>query len=145
MNPLEQIIQFLKSTDELKTASTLLSTFAKYSSNVDQHDIIARLYHDIKDYQNSIIYTEKTLALAASPQQLYVARANLAKLYNHINNPDKALQYINANLTVNPTDYEAMMEKVFALYLQGNTDKSKQLTEQLLNDHNTPEIVLNRS
>lgn len=145
MNPLEQIIQFLKSTDELKTASTLLSTFAKYSSNVDQHDIIARLYHDIKDYQNSIIYTEKTLALAASPQQLYVARANLAKLYNHINNPDKALQYINANLTVNPTDYEAMMEKVFALYLQGNTDQSKQLTEQLLNDPNTPEIVLNRS
>ena len=120
MNPLEQIIEFLKQTDELSTARLLLKTFNKYSNSIDQYDTIARLFNDVKAYPEAIEAAEKTLALSANPQQLYSSRANLAKLYNHNNEPYKALNYINANLSINPNDYEALMEKVFSLYLQAD-------------------------
>lgn len=144
MDPLEHIIQFLKQTDELQTAKVLLNTFAKYSQTVEQTDQLARLLNDIKDYPNAIKQAEKVLALSANPNQLYSARANLAKLYNHTNEPLKALQYINANLTINPTDYEALMEKVFSYYLHADFEQSKQLTIQLLNDPHTPSNIIER-
>lgn len=144
MNPLEQIIEYLKSVDELKIASDLLKIFDKHSNTLEQYDTVARLFNDVKDYPNAINAAEKTLALSANPNQLYSARANLAKLYNHINNPQKALQYINANLSVNPQDYEALMEKVFSLYLKADFEKSKELTVQLLDDPNTPNNIRER-
>lgn len=144
MDPLDHIIQFLKQTDELQTASTLLKTFKKYSTGLHQFDQLGRLFHDVKDYKEALECTEKTLALASAPQELYAVRANLAKLYNHTNQPQKAIQYIDANLAVNPEDYEAKMEKVFSYYLAADPEKSKALTEELLADPKTPDNIRDR-
>lgn len=144
MDPLEQIIAFLKQTDELLVASTLLKTFKKYSTEVEQYDQLGRLLNDVKDYHEAIDCAQRTLVLASNPHQMYAARSNLAKMMNHINSPDKALQYINANLDVNPDDYEAKMEQVFSTYLLGNLEKSYELTKQLLNDPNVPDNIRTR-
>jgi tetratricopeptide (TPR) repeat protein len=144
MDPLEHIIQFLQKVDEIETTKTLLNTLTKYSQSVEQTDQLARLLNDIKDYPNAIKQAEKTLVLCSDPQQLYAARANLAKLYNHINEPLKALRYIDANLYINPHDYEALMERVFSFYLYADFEQSKQLTLDLLNDPNTPSNIRER-
>jgi tetratricopeptide (TPR) repeat protein len=144
MEPLLSIIEFLKQTDQLTVASTLLSAFEKYSQTLEQKDVLGKLYNDIKNYKKSIQLTEEALALSSTPQQLYSCRANLAKLYNHTNNPNKALMYINANLKINPNDYEAIMEKIFSLYLNADFKSSKQLTLQLLTDQNTPKNIKDR-
>lgn len=145
INPLEQIVEFLKSANELKVASELLKTFEKYSNTLDQYDTLARLFHDVKDFPSSLRNAEKALASAKTPQELYTIRSNIAKVSNHLNLPEKALQYINANLTINPDDYESKMEKVFSLYLAGKSEQSKTLTKELLNDPNAPKTVRERS
>lgn len=144
MDPLDHIIYFLKQTDELQTASTLLKTFKKYSTELQQYDQLGRAFHDVKDYKESLDCTEKCLALAKTPGEMFAIRANLAKLYNHTNQPQKAIQYIDANLAINPNDYEAKMEKIFSYYLAAEPDKSKALTEELLTDPNTPDNVRDR-
>lgn len=144
MDPLDHIIYFLKQTDELQTASTLLKTFKKYSTELQQYDQLGRAFHDVKDYKESLDCTEKCLALAKTPGEMFAIRANLAKLYNHTNQPQKAIQYIDANLAVDPNDYEAKMEKVFSYYLAAEPNKSKELTEELLADPNTPDNVRDR-
>lgn len=144
MNPLDAIISFLVKNDELNTANQLLHTFEKYSSQIDQFDQLGRLYNEVKNFPKAIDCAGKTLALSQNPHQMYSSRSNLAKMYNHVNNPDKALQYINTNLIITPDDYESKMEKVFSLYLKGNLTESYQLTKELLNDSNTPDHVRNR-
>lgn len=141
---LHQIIDFLKQTDQLSTATHLLQAFENYSPLLEQKDLLGKLYNDIKNYQKSITITEQALALSATPHQLYSCRANLAKLYNHTNDPEKALIYINANLRLNPNDYEALMEKIFSLYLKADFEASKKLTIELLNDPETPENIKER-
>nr|QMP83625.1 MAG: hypothetical protein [Caudoviricetes sp.] len=144
MDPLEHIIQFLKQTDELETASILLKSFKKYSNSIEQYDQLGRLFHDVKDYQEAIDCAERTLALAANPNQMFAARSNLAKLYNHTNQPQKALNYINANLSVDENNYEALMEKVFSHYLSGDLVSSQKLTEHLLSIPELPKEVKDR-
>ena len=144
MDPLEHIIQFLKQTDELKTASILLKSFKKYSNSIEQYDQLGRLFHDVKDYQEAIDCAERTLTLAANPNQMFAARSNLAKLYNHTNLPQKALNYINANLSVDENNYECLMEKVFSYYLSGDLVSSQKLTEELLSIPELPKPVKDR-
>ena len=144
MDPLEHIIQFLKQTDELETASALLKSFKKYSTSIEQYDQLGRLFHDVKDYSEAIDCAERTLVMAANPNQMFAARANLAKLYNHTNQPQKALNYINANLSVDTNNYECLMEKVFSYYLSGDFSASQKLTEELLSNPELPKTVKER-
>ena len=46
MDPLEHIINFLKTTDELQTASILLKTFKKYAKDIEQYDQLGKLFND---------------------------------------------------------------------------------------------------
>ena len=144
MDPLDLIISQLSKFDELETARTLLTTFKKYSSSIEQYDQLGRLFHDVKDWPSAIECAEHTLALAPSTQALCSARANLAKLNNHANNPASALRYLNANLLVNPDNYEYKMERLFSNYLLGNFDESRAEVEQIMNDPDAPIEVVNR-
>lgn len=143
-DPLSQIIDFLKNADELSAAEVLLDTFAKYSGSIEQHDQLARLYHDIKQYPKSVMYAEKVLEMAITPAQQYSARANLAKLYNHVNEPWKSETLSLENLRLTPNNYEAKMELSFSYYLQAKPEKSEQLLRELASDPGTPDEVRGR-
>jgi len=145
MDPLEHIINFLKTTDELKAGSDLLKVFKKYSTSVEQYDQLGKLFNDVKDYYEALDCAETTLVLAKDPNQLYKVRCNLAKMYNAINQPQKALNYINANLSLGINNPEMLMEKLFSLYLAGDMQESQKITEDLVNDPNTPKEVLEKA
>lgn len=143
-NPLDFVVSFLKQTDQLKTGSILLEAFKKYSCTMEQYDQLGRLFHDMKDYKNSLECTLKCFESANLPKERYAIRSNLAKLYNHMNEPEKSIACSEENLKTNPDDYEAKMEILFSNYLASNFKESYRILEELLYDPETPEDVRNR-
>lgn len=144
LNPLDHVISFLKQTDQLEVGSDLLQAFKKYSNTLEQFDQLGRLFYDVKDYKNSLECTEHALELSRTVAQQYSVRANLAKLYNHTNLPEKSIQCSLENLNINQNDYESKMELLFSYYLNSDFSKSRSILEQLLSDPNTPSDVRGR-
>lgn len=137
-------IEFLKQVDELETANTLLLTFAKYARTIEQYDELGMLFEKIKKYHNSLAMLEKCLSLASNPFQIGSVRANLAKVYNHINEPLKSLQQSNLILEQTPDDYEAWMEQGFSYYLHGQFEKSWEIQKKLIDNPDVPLVVKER-
>lgn len=141
---LTQVVNFLRQTDELSTAKVLLDTFAKYSNTVEQYDELGMLYEKCKFYHDSLAMLEKCYAAVYEPQVKKSVRANLAKVYNHLNEPKKSIFYSNLNLEMNPNDFEALMEQSFSYYLLGNYAKSHDIQFELLKKENLPDNVKKR-
>ena len=144
MSELSTIVSFLKQTNELKVAYALLSTFEKYATILEQMDEVANGYCEIKYYKEAIALSEKCLAIASNPEQLYSIRANLAKLYNHYNEPNKALLYLKANNEVIPNQYENLLEQVFALFLLNRKEESEAVLREMVTRDDLPEEIMNR-
>lgn len=142
--PLKTITEFLKNTDELKTAEILLDTFSKYAGKIEQFDELGMLYEKVKCYSKSEKMLNRCLALAHEPHQQKAVRANLAKVYNHLNDPDKSLIQSTLSLEMDPNDYEARMEQCFSYYLLGQYDKSHEIQTELLKIPTLPDNVKKR-
>jgi len=138
---LQTIIDFLSKVDELETAKIILTTFSKYAKNLQQYDELGMLFEKIKDYNDSIAMLENCLNIATSTEQLYSIRANLAKVYNHLNEPYKSLFYSNLNYELVKTDYDTQMEQSFSYYLIGDFNKSYQIQLDLLNINNISDEI----
>ena len=141
---LQQVVKFLKTVDELEAAKNLLKTFVKYSNSLQQYDELGMLFQEVKAYPESLQMLEKCLAVASTPEQLYAVRANLSKLYNHLNDPQQSIFYASLNLKVNSNDFEALMEQSFSYYLLGDYKKSYEIQDELLKRDDLPENVLKR-
>lgn len=128
---LTAVTTFLKQMDELATAKTLLDTFAKYANGLEQFDELGMLYEKIKCYHDSLAMLQKCMSIANN-DQLYNIRANMAKVYNHLNDPHKSLIYSGVNLELNPGDPDTTMEQSFSYYLMGNGEKSYDMQRELL-------------
>lgn len=142
---LDNVIEFLKNQNELVTAGQLLDAFAKYASRAEEYDLLAKWYMEIKRYPSAIELAEKALVTTASNQGMYACRSNLAKLYNHSNNPKASLRYSSANLNINPTDNDALLEQVFSYFLLNDKNKSEQILRDMLEyQQDLPEDVVSR-
>lgn len=141
---LDQVIEFLKRTDELEAARNLLKVTAKYANRIEEYDSLGRWFMEVKDYPNAIRYAEKALVNTPTNEGLYACRANLAKLYNHINDPKSSLRYSSTNLALNPEDYEAKMEQVFSYFLLNQKDKSEAILRELVERDDIPEELVPR-
>lgn len=141
---LDNIISFLKNTDEHKTAEVLLDTMSKYAVRIEEYDNLARWYMEIKKYPSAIRYAEKALVNSPTNEQMYACRANLSKLYNHINDPKSSLRYSNINSKIKPDDYDPLMEQVFSYFLLNEKDKSEAILRELITYDDLPEELTNR-
>jgi tetratricopeptide (TPR) repeat protein len=140
-HPLGFVIEFLKNTDELKAGSELLKVFRRYSNNIDQFDQLGMYFNEMKDYHSALECAQRALELSTNEGQRYATRSNLAKLYNHTNDPEISMQYSKQNLAVNPRDYEAKMEMIFSHYLSGDFATSHQEIKNLLQDPMVPDDI----
>lgn len=140
---LTEVVNFLIKTDELNTAKKLLDTFSKYACSLEQFDELGMLYEKSKFYNESLQMLNKCYAMSYDPMQKKLIRSNLAKVYNHLNDPDKSLFYSNLNLEMNEKDYESKMEQSFSYYLKGDLWKSYEIQKDLLTQ-NIPEQVKKR-
>jgi hypothetical protein len=106
--------------------------------------MIANLYQSCKRYDKSLKYAEKCLTLTNSNEALYSVRGNLAKLYNHLNNPIKSIRYSKANLSINSADYDAQFELAFSYFLLNDKVESEKILRELSNRDDLPEEALKR-
>ena len=131
---LENIILFLDKTGNSSVANEVLDIFAKNAGSFEQFDEVANCYFKIKNYEKAINNAEKALVIASTPQQMYVIRHNLINLYNHNNQPEKALRYIRANENVIDVDNDRDFEKAFSLFLSNRKSEASTLLRQKLGD-----------
>jgi tetratricopeptide (TPR) repeat protein len=141
---LDNIITFLKNVDEIKTARMLLDTLAKYSNTVQQLDALGKNYCEIKQYSDAAKWALKALTIAPDNQSLYSIRANLAKLYNHMNDPEQALFYLKLNEIVTPNDPEVLLEQTFSYFLLNEKQKSEDILREMVKRTDISEQVMNR-
>lgn len=141
-HPFDPALTFLKNTNELALAKQFLQTLAKYADSLEQYDYLGRWYHEVKDYDSSLYWTEKALVVAPNNQALYSVRSNLAKLHNHRNEPDRALFYLDLNETaLGSSNPEILLERVFALFLLNRKSESEAILRGMLLDKSLPDNI----
>ena len=132
VNDLEPFVLSLEKLGEKKLALQVLDAFAKQSKQFFQYENLAKCYFKLKDYNKSINYGEKALALSKNGQQSYIIRSNLINVYNHANYPEKALTYVTCNERLASGDTEVAFEKAYALYLLNRRDEAEKILTDLL-------------
>ena len=116
-DPLSIIVNHLEKSNEDDLAEKVLDVFARSARDLEEFNLLAKLYLDVRSNVKAVKYAELVLTESKDPGAMYAARANLGKLYNNINEPGKSLFYSRINAALNPGDVDTQLEMVFALYL----------------------------
>lgn len=139
-DPLAFVIDYLEKANCDGLASDVLDVFASKASNVEAINLLAKLYLDIRNIPKAEQYGLRVLALSTRPEEMYNARANLAKMYNAVNEPAKSLFYSKLNTVVDPLDSDTQLESVFSLYLLGRKPEAEVILRGLkAREHELPE------
>lgn len=141
---LMQTIFAIKSYGKTSEAKIFLNIASKYIQNIETLDEIAYLQNEIKEYDDSISTLKKTLAITTVPEMQYAIRANLAKMYNHLNLPSLSIGYSKVNYLLNINDYDTRMEISFSYYLLGNYAESEKMMREIASEDNTPDHIRGR-
>ena len=138
-DPLALIVDILEKLDEDKLANELIDVFAERSNSLEQLNLIAKLYFDMRNINKAEEYALRVLGKAGTSEELYNARSNLAKLYNNVNEPTKSLFMSTLNKIVTPNATDVLLESVFSLYLLNRKDEAEVILRQLKSIEHTLE------
>ena len=130
-DPLSFIVDFLEKANEDELASKVIDVFANSSSTLEQLNLLAKLYLDVRNIPKAEEFALRVLGKTGTPEESYNARANLAKLYNNINEPEKSLFHSNLNKLITPIDPDTLLESVFSLYLLNRKDEAEKILRLL--------------
>lgn len=138
--PLTAIVDFLEKANKDQLASDVIDVFAANSNNIEQFNLIAKLYLDVRNVEQAEKYALKVLAMSKQVEEMYNARANLAKMYNAINEPAKSMFYSKLNIMIDPDNSDTLLESVFSLYLLGQKPEAEVILRKLKAiEHTLPE------
>lgn len=138
-DPLSYVVNFLEKANKDSLASDVLDVFAASAHNssmnnqrpIEQFNLLAKLYLDVRNIPKAEAFALRVLSLAQSQEETYNARANLAKLYNNINEGAKSLFQSNLNRLYTPNDPDTLLESVFSLYLLNRKKEAEQILREL--------------
>ena len=131
LEPLEQVIKFLDECGKNDLIAKILETYSENSTNIEQYNMLAKLYLSIMDVENAERYVLKALSCAKTSEVEYNMRKNIVHAYNLLNYPEKALWYNNINLSMTPKDPECLFEKSFSLYLLNRKTEAKAVLDDI--------------
>jgi tetratricopeptide (TPR) repeat protein len=137
MNELElcgfsAVVKQLLADNKRDKAFELLDHFFAKAKTLVEFDTIGQLSLDT-EYRNLYLRcAETSYAVSLTSQQKYAARTNLIKAYNVMNQPEKALHYIEMQLSLNPNNYEMLSEKAANLALMGLKDQAETIIANLI-------------
>ena len=132
MNPLELVTKTLYSFDEKELTSQVLDAFGKRAQTFEQYNDVAKIFFEIKDFSNAIIYGEKALKLTRTKEEKYTTSKNLINAYNQSNHPEKALTQISKIKSQNPQDTELLLEETFSYSAINQKEKAEKLLFNLI-------------
>lgn len=140
---LDHIVLSCKANNNLEQAKQVLTIIAKNSKNIAVLDKTAFLQNTIKDYKNCVKTLRSCLDVATLPEEKFSIRANLAKMYNHLNDPMVSLAFSKLNAECQ-YDYDTIMEMAFSYYLMGDYCQSEKMMRELVLDKKLPEHIRGR-
>ena len=135
-DPLAFVIEFLEKANEDQLASQVIDVFSKVAVDIEQVNMIANLYHSVRDIPKAEKYVLKVIDMASNPQELFNARCNAAKFYNNINEPYKSISFSLLNEIIQPNDPDVKLEMVFSYYLMGEKDKAESILREMKSNEN---------
>jgi tetratricopeptide (TPR) repeat protein len=131
MNPLELVSKTLYSFDEKELTLKLLEAFGKRAETFEQYDEIAKIFFELKNFPNAILYGEKALKVASKTEEKYITSKNLINAYNQFNYPEKAITQIEKCKKLTPNDPELLFEETSSYSQIGQLDKAHKLLFEL--------------
>jgi len=84
-DPLNTIIEYLEKHNYDTLASQVIDAFAAGAHGVEQMNMIAKLYLDVRNLPKAEEWALRVLGMTTNLAERYNARANLAKAYNSSN------------------------------------------------------------
>jgi tetratricopeptide (TPR) repeat protein len=128
---LTTVVMDLLSNEKRTIVFEMLELYFKRAETIEDFDTLGYLSLKAEHRQLYLKCAEAAYSKAENSQQLYIARANLYKAYNAMNQPEKALFYIDLNLTVTPNDFETQTQKAFNIALLGDRKTSEDMLMKL--------------
>lgn len=131
-NYIKPVIIDLINCDERQKAWDLIDFYFSHAKTIEDYDTLG--YVSLKADKRDTYFNcaEATYALAKTPEEIYNTRINLYKAYNMMNYPEKALYYIEQNLSINPDDFDALCQKAANISLTGDKEKAEELIFELM-------------
>lgn len=131
---LRPLITDLNSVEKRKLSFEILDFYAKKAETISDFDVLGELALKSEHRDLYIWCAESAYSKATTNDQLFAARTNLISAYNALNEPEKALFYIDLNIQVKPGDFDLLMHRAFNLALMGKREEAEALIESLIND-----------
>lgn len=131
-DPLINVVMDLLKSDEKDLAWKIIDHYFKKSTKLEHFDALGYLSLRAHKRETYLKCAEYSYALATTPDQLYIARANLYKAYNALNMPEKALFYVNQNLKITPEDFETRCHLAFNTSLSGDKITAEKILTDLI-------------
>lgn len=126
---LKYVIENLNSNEKYALSHEILNVYASLAKSVADFDILGELCLKSQHHQLRLRCAKYVYTQATTSEQLFNARENLYACYNSLNQPEKALFYIDLNLKIKPKDPETLLNKAFSLSLLGKREESEALIE----------------
>jgi hypothetical protein len=129
---LKPVILDLINCDEREKAWDLIDFYLSHAKTIEDYDVLGYVSLKSDKRDTYLMCAEATYALSKTPEQIYNTRINLYKAYNMMNCPEKAIYYIEQNLSINPDDFDALCQKAANISLTGDKEKSEQIVLDLI-------------
>jgi len=132
---LKPVVMDLLYQEKRKIVFEMLDMYFKRAESLQDFDTLGYLSLKAEYRDLYLKCAEAAYIRAESPEQLYIARANLYKAYNAMNMPDKALFYVDLNLKATPDDFETQTQMAFNVALKGDKITSEKILLELINKY----------
>ena len=117
----------LINSDQRSLAWSMIDHYFKKAHTLQHFDVLGHLSLKADKRDTYLECAEAAYAMAVEPYQRQAARTNLYMAYNALNQPEKALFYIEENLKLMPDDFETLCQKAFNTSLLGYKDVAEQM------------------
>lgn len=144
-----ELIGFKKTVLELsnagqrQTAFDLLDHFFVRANSMEEIDAIGELALKTEYRDLHLKCAETAHAIAITSEQKRSSRNNLISAYNMMNQPEKALFYVELQLKQTPEDFSSLCQKAANTSLMGDKETAEKMIDDLLVKHPEKRVELN--
>jgi hypothetical protein len=132
--------EYLISIKQNDDAKIVLDVMRKYCTTVEQLDYLGKLYSEIREHRDALDIALRLHSMIQDPTASYNLRSNIIRAYLNLNEPHKALNYIDINIRYTPDDHPLLMDKAMALFLLNRKPEAEAILRKILAEPHTKDI-----
>jgi tetratricopeptide (TPR) repeat protein len=129
---LKPVVVDLINCDERQKAWDLIDFYLSHAKTLADYDVVGYLALKADKRDTYLYCAQASHAIAKTPHERYNTRINLYKAYNMMNYPEKALEYVEQNLSLDPDDFDALCQKASNISLMGDKETAENLIFEIM-------------